>query len=73
MSILETVCQPCFVKEKICTREKYKLIGNVGTNNLYVGCISESLVVQKEPSGDFAINREVNCVCMSSVDEISTE
>jgi hypothetical protein len=33
----------------------------------------EPLVVQKEFYGDLAINNEVNCVCMASVNEISSE
>jgi hypothetical protein len=44
-----------------------------GIDNLDADCLSRVLVVQTEYSGDLGINSEVNCVCMASVKEISTE
>jgi hypothetical protein len=42
-------------------------------DNLDTDCLSRAPVVQKEFSGDLAVNSEVNCVCMASMKKISTE
>jgi hypothetical protein len=44
-----------------------------GIDDLDADSLSRAPVVQKEFSGDLAINSEVNCVCMASVKEITTE
>jgi hypothetical protein len=51
----------------------YEIVFKKGIDNVEADCLSRAPVVQKEPSSDLAINNEVNCVCMASVKEISTE
>jgi hypothetical protein len=51
----------------------YEVVFKKGIDNLDADCLSRAPVVQKEFSGDLAINNEVNSVCMASVKEISTE
>jgi hypothetical protein len=51
----------------------YEVVIKKCINNPHADCLSRAPVVQKEFSGDLAINNEVNCVCMASVKEISTK
>jgi hypothetical protein len=44
-----------------------------GIDNVDTVCVCRAPVIEKEFSGDLAIKREINCVCVASVKEILTE